>query len=102
MVYIGAWVVFPCGILPPEIIIHIIMASLPEPDQTIDLTGLKCPLPVLRTKKALALLPAGRVLRVIASDPGALADIPAFARLSGHELLAAEPTDCGSVFLLRR
>ncbi|MCY4324914.1 MAG: sulfurtransferase TusA family protein [Betaproteobacteria bacterium] len=76
--------------------------SLPEPDQTIDLTGLKCPLPVLRTKKALAALAAGRVLRVIASDPGALDDIPAFARMSGHELLIAERTDAGSVFLLRR
>ena len=78
------------------------MPSLPDPDQTIDLTGLKCPLPVLRTKKALALLPAGQVLRVIASDPGAIDDIPAFARMSGHELLAAERTGRGSEFLLRR
>lgn len=78
------------------------MSSLPEPDQTIDLTGLKCPLPVLRTKKALALMPAGQVLRVIASDPGAIEDIPAFARMSGHQLLVAELTGGGSEFLLRR
>lgn len=74
----------------------------PEADLVIDLTGLKCPLPVLRTRTALASMREGQVLKVLATDPGALRDIPAFAQMSGHELLLAEKTDNGSQFLLRR
>ncbi len=75
---------------------------LPTPDLVLDLSGLRCPLPVLRTKKALAGMNEGQVLEVIATDPGSYADIPAFARMSRHELLEARLTASGSVFLLRR
>lgn len=73
-----------------------------EPDETIDLSGLKCPLPVLRTKKALSMMEPGQVLRVLTTDPSSADDIPAFARLSGHELLEHGPTEGGHSFLLRR
>lgn len=55
--------------------------------ETLDLTGLKCPLPILRTKKALATLESGTVLTVLATDPGAPDDFAAFCRHTGHELL---------------
>lgn len=58
-------------------------------DKEIDVVGLACPLPVLRTKKALADIRPGQTLRVRASDPGSMEDIPGFVRQAGHELLGA-------------
>ncbi len=55
----------------------------------IDLSGLRCPLPVLRVKKALAEMPAGGRLRALATDPGSAEDIPAFLRQAGHTLESA-------------
>ena len=71
-------------------------------DVEIDLSGLRCPLPVLRTRKAMAGLRAGQVLKVIATDPSAVKDIPAFARMAGHELVHVETLATSSWFLLRR
>ena len=48
--------------------------------QTLDLTGLKCPLPILKTKKALAQMQAGEVITVLATDAGAPDDFAAFCR----------------------
>ena len=53
----------------------------------IDLRGLKCPLPILRAKKALAALESGDVLTVYATDAGAPQDFAAFCRQTGHTLL---------------
>ncbi|WP_038311045.1 sulfurtransferase TusA family protein [Kingella kingae] len=53
----------------------------------LDLSGLKCPLPILRTKKALATLPSGTILTVLATDAGAPDDFAAFCKHTGHELL---------------
>ena len=64
----------------------------------LDLTGLKCPLPILRAKKALAAMQAGQVLSVRATDPGAPDDFAAFCRQTGHRLLASESD--GGVFTL--
>ena len=52
-------------------------------DTEIDLSGLRCPLPVLRVKKALGEMASGGVLRAFATDPGAAEDIPAFIRQTG-------------------
>ena len=60
-----------------------------DPD-CLDLSGLKCPLPVLRTRKALRRLPAGQVLVVICTDPLAMIDIPNLVREEGARLDAAE------------
>jgi tRNA 2-thiouridine synthesizing protein A len=57
-------------------------------DKELDARGLNCPLPILRTKKALAELASGQVLKVLATDPGALKDFQAFSRQTGHELLS--------------
>lgn len=56
-------------------------------DKEIDTRGLNCPLPILRTKKALSDMSSGQVLRVLATDPGSLRDFEAFARQTGHTLL---------------
>jgi len=58
-------------------------------DQELDASGLNCPLPILRTKKALAELTAGQVLKVIATDPGSVKDMQAFAKQTGNELLSS-------------
>jgi tRNA 2-thiouridine synthesizing protein A len=56
-------------------------------DQELDARGLSCPLPILRTKKALSTMESGQVLRVTATDAGTLKDFEAFARQTGNTLL---------------
>lgn len=72
------------------------------PTETIDLSGLLCPLPVYQAGVALQRLGAGETLRLITTDPGALEDIPALARQRGDELLAVEGDHTRQVFLLRK
>ncbi len=71
-------------------------------DREVDASGLNCPLPILRAKKALTDLESGKILRVIATDPGARRDFEAFARQTGHELLSLQEVDKKLVFLLKR
>jgi len=71
-------------------------------DAELDCTGLLCPLPVYRTAQAIARLEAGQVLRVECTDPGSLADFPAFARQRGHALLAAQDQGGRQVFYIRK
>lgn len=66
--------------------------------QTLDVTGLKCPLPILRAKKALAQMESGAVLTVLATDAGAPGDFEAFCRQTGHVLL--ESAESSGVFTL--
>ena len=56
-------------------------------DDTLDARGLRCPLPVLRARKAMQKLAPGQVLQLIATDPGTRADVQAFCGATGHELL---------------
>ena len=58
-----------------------------EFQQSVDATGLACPLPILRAKKALATLVSGDVLQVITTDKGAVRDFQAFCRQTGNELV---------------
>ena len=58
-------------------------------DRELDVKGLNCPLPILRTKKTLAEMSTGQVLRVLATDPGSVKDFEAFARQTGNLLLAS-------------
>ncbi|GAB1231676.1 sulfurtransferase TusA family protein [Ferrigenium sp. UT5] len=73
-----------------------------EFDAELDVRRLACPLPILRTKKALAEMPAGQVLRVVATDRGALKDFPDFCAKTGHELISAVTLGEEFVFLIRR
>ena len=71
-------------------------------DREVDASGLNCPLPILRAKKALTDLESGKVLRVISTDPGSRRDFEAFARQTGHELVSAQEDGKKWVFLLKR
>jgi tRNA 2-thiouridine synthesizing protein A len=68
----------------------------------VDASGLNCPLPILKAKKALAALESGQVLKLISTDPGAARDFEAFARQTGNELLAQEADGSAWAFYLRR
>ena len=59
----------------------------------LDVKGLKCPLPILRAKKALATLEGGEELEVLATDAGAPDDFAAFCRQTGHVLVLSEEAD---------
>ena len=71
-------------------------------DKELDASGLNCPLPILRTKKALAELTAGQVLKVVATDPGSVKDMQAFAKQTGNELLASAEKDKEFEFFMKR
>ena len=71
-------------------------------DRELDVQGLKCPLPILRTKKSLSEMETGQVLRVLATDPGAAKEFQAFARQTGNQLLSASETDQVFEFFFRR
>jgi tRNA 2-thiouridine synthesizing protein A len=74
-----------------------------EVHQTVDATGLACPLPILRAKKALATLTSGEVLCVITTDRGAVRDFQAFCRQTGNELLVQlDETERVTHYLRRR
>jgi TusA-related sulfurtransferase len=77
------------------------MISSMEVTRELDTRGLNCPLPILKTKKALAELSAGDVLRVVSTDPGSVRDFQAFARQTGHELVEQSSGD-EFVHVLRR
>ena len=71
-------------------------------DQELDASGLNCPLPILRAKKALAGLGAGQVLHIIATDPGAVKDFEAFAKQTGNELTESREEGGKFHFLLKK
>jgi tRNA 2-thiouridine synthesizing protein A len=61
--------------------------------QELDARGLNCPLPILRARKAINGLQSGQVLRIRATDPGAVKDFDAFCKATGNELVSSEQTD---------
>ncbi|MGD2083260.1 MAG: sulfurtransferase TusA family protein [Chromatiales bacterium] len=68
----------------------------------LDARGMNCPLPILRTRKAIAALGSGEVLEVTASDPGSVKDMGAYCQQTGHELLESDERDGAYVFLIRK
>jgi tRNA 2-thiouridine synthesizing protein A len=71
-------------------------------DKEVDCIGMICPLPVLRTKKALSDMQTGKILKVTANDPGAKHDIPMFAKQTGNTLIHSEIEDDNFIFYLER
>lgn len=59
-------------------------------DRQIDTRGTKCPMPVLKTKRALATMQSGEILCVLATDPASVSDLAQFAVQTGHKVLAQE------------
>jgi len=72
-------------------------------DKFLDCTGLLCPMPVVKTKKAINELEVGQVLEMVATDPGSIPDMEAWAKQTQHELLVAEKLDNGKFrFLIKK
>lgn len=73
-----------------------------EFDKEVDASGLNCPLPILRAKKALAGMVSGELLKVITTDPSAVRDFQAFSRQTGNELVKQIEAEGGWVHILKR
>ncbi|TCV84109.1 sulfurtransferase TusA family protein [Sulfurirhabdus autotrophica] len=71
-------------------------------DKELDARGLNCPLPILRSKKALNELVAGQVLKIMATDPGAIKDFQAFAKQTGNELLSSAEAGSEYTFFMKK
>lgn len=71
-------------------------------DQELDASGLKCPLPILRAKKALASMESGQVLKITSTDPNTVGDFVRFAEQTGNTLLSKQAFDSNYVFYLAR
>ena len=69
---------------------------------TLNLEGLLCPLPVVKVSQAIKEIPVGDVLEAFATDPGVLADIPAWCKSTGNELVKMERQEKVFRFLVRR
>jgi tRNA 2-thiouridine synthesizing protein A len=72
-----------------------------KPDDTLDCSGLSCPMPLLKTKKHIGGMKSGQILEVISTDPGTKNDLPAFARKGGHEFLGVKDEDGRSKLYLK-
>lgn len=69
---------------------------------TLDARGLSCPLPILKTKKALAQLATGEMLEVISSDPGSVKDLSSFCEQTGHKLVSSEVHEDEFIFVVKK
>ena len=77
-------------------------SSTPAVDREVDARGLNCPLPVLRTKKALNEMRSGQIVRIVATDPTSVRDFQAFSRQTGNALLDHGEEDGAFWFLMQR
>lgn len=71
-------------------------------ESALDLRGLKCPLPVLKTRRHLRDLATGTLIRIETTDPLAVIDIPHYCREDGHHLLESAPVEGGHVFVIEK
>jgi tRNA 2-thiouridine synthesizing protein A len=75
---------------------------MPDTTQELDARGLNCPLPILRAKKAINGLQHGQILRIRATDPGAVNDFASFCKQTGNELVSSEQNGGEYVFQIRK
>lgn len=73
-----------------------------QADKVLDCTGMLCPVPVVKTSKAIKEIQIGQVLKMIATDPGAPPDMEAWSRQTGNELLDSHREDGKFIFYFRR
>lgn len=71
-------------------------------DHVLDTKGLNCPLPVLKTKRALRTVPVGETLTVTATDPASIIDFKHFCMTSGHEMVETSEADGVFTYVIRR
>lgn len=78
------------------------MMDVIKEDQMLDCSGMLCPLPVVKTAKAIKAMEIGQVLKMIATDPGAPPDMEAWGRQTGNELLRSSQENGKFIFYIRR
>ena len=71
-------------------------------ENTLDLSGLLCPLPVLKARRRLEAMAPGTILKVIATDPMSAIDMPHFCNEQGHELLDQQQDGAALIFRIKR
>jgi len=71
-------------------------------DRVLDTRGLNCPMPILKAKKTLNEMTGGSLLKVLATDPGAVRDFEYFCRYTGHQLMESTESEGEFRFLIRR
>lgn len=72
------------------------------PKLSLDFKGLLCPMPVVKIAQAIKQVQVGELIEAVATDPGVMADIPAWARSTGHELVSLEKQDKVFKFVVKR
>lgn len=72
------------------------------PDQVLDCSGMSCPMPILKTKKAVDGLQPGQILKMIATDPGSTSDMKAWTEKTGNQLVASEKEGDKFVFYIKK
>ena len=73
-----------------------------EFDRELDATGLNCPLPILRAKKALGDMERGQILKIIATDQGSVKDFEAFSKQTNNPLLSSAEESGKFIFMLQK
>ncbi len=71
-------------------------------DKVMDLSGLACPMPVVKVSKGIKEIEVGQVLEATSTDPGSLTDFPAWARTSGNEILKTDQDGKNITFYIQR
>ena len=78
------------------------MAEAIKADKVMDLKGLPCPMPVVKVSKGIKEVDLGQVVEAITTDPGSLADFPAWAKTSGNEIVETVQDDGTIRFFIKR
>ena len=71
-------------------------------DKSMDLKGLPCPMPVVKVSKGIKEVEVGQIIEAVTTDPGSLADFPAWAKTSGNEILKTDQGDEAITFYIKR
>ena len=72
------------------------------PDLVLDCSGMSCPMPILKTKKAVDSLAVGQVLKMIATDPGSTSDMEAWSKKTGHQIIDSETEGDKFIFFIQK
>ncbi|HJL84388.1 MAG TPA: sulfurtransferase TusA family protein [Candidatus Marinimicrobia bacterium] len=73
-----------------------------QENSLLDCSGMNCPLPILKTKKAIDGMNSGEILKMISTDPGSINDVNAFTKRTGHELIESIAEDGDYTFFIRK
>ncbi|MDO8283010.1 MAG: sulfurtransferase TusA family protein [Thermodesulfovibrionia bacterium] len=73
-----------------------------DADRIVDCKGLNCPMPVIKTKKAIEEMQPGQIIRVEATDKGSLNDMPAFAKRTGNEIIGSSEENGVYIFYIKK